>query len=265
MRYLPIKFKPIFKQRIWGSDRLKTLFGKELPPGVPIGESWELADLPDNRSQAANGPLAGMDIRQILEAHGKAMGFTDSQIAEPFGLLIKILDANDTLSVQVHPDQAACTMFPGAQMKTECWFVIDAQPDSILYIGLKPGIGKDDLKKAIENNTLDQIMQAYPARKGDFHFLPAGTIHAIGAGIIIAETHTPSDSTYRVYDWDRTDSRGRRRQLHIDQALASIHFTDTPPTADNLSTKNNNLNNPLVDIANHIGPTKDLLTCPYFP
>jgi mannose-6-phosphate isomerase len=222
----PVKFKPIFKERIWGSDRLKTLFGKDLPADTKIGESWELADLPDDCSQIADGPRKGMNLRQLLEEIGQPFGFTDQQRRFPFGLLIKFLDANDVLSVQVHPDADACKLVPEARLKTECWYVLAAENGSVIYRGLKPGIGREQVENAVKDGILQDLMVVYPANTGDFHYLPAGTIHALGAGVVVAEIQTPSDTTYRLYDWNRLDAQGCSRELHIEQALSSIHYTD---------------------------------------
>ena len=226
MNCYPVKFKPIFKERIWGSDRLKKLFGKDLPPHSKIGESWELADLPDDCSRITGGPWTDMTLRQLLDEHGQQFGFTAEQCRFPFGLLIKFLDANDVLSVQVHPDADTCKLFPNARLKTECWYVLAAEPESVIYRGLKPQIGRKQVETALKDGNLQDLMAVYPAKTGDFHYLPAGTIHALGAGVVVAEIQTPSDSTYRLYDWNRRDAQGRSRQLHIEQALTSIHYTD---------------------------------------
>ncbi|MCH9022838.1 MAG: class I mannose-6-phosphate isomerase [Planctomycetes bacterium] len=225
----PIRFNPIFKERIWGSDRLSSVFGKDLPAGKLIGESWEFVDLADDSNIAANGPLAGQSIGEIIPKHGESIGFTKEQCRHPFGLLIKFLDAADVLSVQVHPDRQACLTLPHARMKTECWVVVHAEADSVIYRGLKDGVGQADLEEALKAGSVDQLLRVYSAKKGDFHFLPAGTVHAIGAGLIIAEIQTPSDTTYRLFDWNRRDAAGNSRQLHIQEALVSTHFTDTPP------------------------------------
>jgi len=266
MFYSPIKFKPIFKQRIWGSNRLKRLFNKDLPPDVPIGECWELADLPDDKSEIAEGPMAGMDIRQLLNEHGSALGFTTEQCKLPFGLLIKFLDANDVLSVQVHPDDKTSRMFTGARPKTECWYVLEAEPNSVIYRGLKPQVNREKLTESLNEGNVEELMNVYPARKGDFHFLPAGTIHALGAGVVVAEIQTPSDTTYRLYDWNRKDNRGHGRELHIEQALTSIHYSNSeaPPTDNNVIGTKSDEHKTLINIGNRLGKAKLLIECPYF-
>jgi mannose-6-phosphate isomerase len=261
---IPVKFKPIYKERIWGSDRLGRFFNKDLPGGALIGESWELADLQQGCSVIENGTFAGMNLRHFLEKNGLAYGFTPEQCTPPFGLLIKLLDANQVLSVQVHPDAEACLKFPKAALKTECWYVLAAAPNSVIYRGLKPGIGKEEVKKAVVDNTLDSLMNVYTAQKGDFHYLPAGTIHALGAGVIVAEIQTPSDTTYRLYDWGRVDENGRGRELHIGEALDAIHYTDTPPTVSEKKIQTRYNGQQLKAIADQLGVNINLLDCEYF-
>ncbi len=256
-------------ERIWGSDRLRTFFGKNLPAGKPIGESWELSDLPQGQSVMENGPAEGRDFRQFLDQYGQEFGFTEEQCTPPFGLLIKLLDANQVLSVQVHPDDAACRKYPGARLKTECWYVLAAEPDAVIYKGLKKNILKDDVRQALQNGNLADLMEVYKVRKGDFHYLPAGTIHALGAGVMVAEIQTPSDTTYRLYDWGRVDAQGKTRTLHIEEALDSIHYTHTPPTGTpptGEKTVNDKLFNDrcLEKITMQLGKTRLLLDCEYF-
>ena len=232
MKLYPLKLKPIFKERIWGGRRLQELFGKGLPPNAKIGESWELADLPDDKSQIVNGPLAGRTIDGVLEEFAPAVtGRRDYQ--PPFPLLIKLLDARDVLSVQVHPDAETCRRTGKGDPKTECWYILEAQPGAVIYKGLKPGTTRPQFKQAIENGTCEHLLQKVPVQAGQCHFLPSGTCHAIGAGLVIAEIQQPSDTTYRVFDWNRVDPKtGKGRPLHIDDALESIHFD---PSGDNLS------------------------------
>ncbi|MBN2210943.1 MAG: hypothetical protein JW709_06065, partial [Sedimentisphaerales bacterium] len=145
----PVKLQPIYKERIWGGDGLARLYGKNLPKGQKIGESWELADLPEGQSFVANGDFAGLTMRQLFTNHGWELGFNNEQIQPPFGLLIKFLDAQDDLSVQVHPDAQACKKFSGARLKTECWYVLNAKPGSCIYKGLRPGVTRDQFAQAI--------------------------------------------------------------------------------------------------------------------
>jgi mannose-6-phosphate isomerase len=209
------------------------VFGKELPAGKNIGESWELADLPEDKSKIANGPLVGETINTAIEKLGAAItGRSDYK--PPFPLLIKILDAQDILSVQVHPDPETCKRTGKGNPKTECWYIIDAAEGAVIYKGLKRGVTKDQFTQSIKEGNCDQLLEKVHVKKGECHFLPAGTCHAIGAGLLIAEIQTPSDTTYRVFDWNRVDEAGRGRQLHIEDALESIHFD---PASDDLSVR----------------------------
>ncbi len=256
-------------ERIWGSDRLRTFFGKNLPPGKHIGESWELSDLPQGQSVMENGPAAGRVFRVFLDQYGQEFGFTKEQCTPPFGLLIKLLDANQVLSVQVHPDATACRKYPGARLKTECWYVLQAEPDAVIYKGLKKNILKNDVRQALQNGNLADLMEVYKVSKGDFYYLPAGTIHALGAGVMVAEIQTPSDTTYRLNDWGRVDAQGMSRPLHIEEALESIHYTHTPPTGTpptGEKTENDKSFNGrrLQKITTQLGKTQLLLDCEYF-
>jgi len=233
MEVYPLKFGPIFKERIWGGQALRTVFGKDLPEGAKIGESWELADLPDDKSEIVNGPLAGITIDKAVEKLGAAItGREDYK--PPFPLLIKILDAQDILSVQVHPDPETCRRRGKGQPKTECWYIIDAAPGAVIYKGLKKGVTKEQFAQSIKDGNCDELLEKVQVKKGECHFLPAGTAHAIGPGLLIAEIQTPSDTTYRVFDWNRVDDSGKGRRLHIEDALQSIHFDSS---GDDLSVK----------------------------
>jgi len=223
MKTYPLKFRPIYKQRIWGGQRLREVFGKELPPGEKIGESWELADLPEDKSVIANGELAGRTLRSAIEQYPKEIT-GDENFALPFPLLIKILDAEDVLSVQVHPDPDTCQRMGKGEPKTECWYIIAAEPGAVIYKGLKKGVTKEKFAEAIEKGTVAETLVKVLVRAGECHFLPAGTAHAIGPGLLIAEIQTPSDTTYRVFDWNRLDDAGNARELHIAEALESINF-----------------------------------------
>ena len=234
MNIYPLKFRPIFKERIWGDRKIEEMFGKNLPADVKIGESWELADLPRDKSEIVNGPLAGQTIDQVIAKFGTAITGKE-KYQPPLPLLIKILDAQDVLSVQVHPDAAACNRMGKGEPKTEAWYIIDAQPGAVIYKGLKPGTTKQQFADAIENGTCADYLVKIPVAVGECHFLPSGTCHAIGAGLLIAEIQQPSDTTYRVFDWNRIDpATGQGRQLHIEDAMECIHFD---PTEDNLSAE----------------------------
>jgi mannose-6-phosphate isomerase len=220
---IPVVFEPIFKPKPWGGRELARLFGKPLPGSGPIGESWELADLPGNESRVAEGPLAGKRVGELLEMWGgKLVG--DAELASGrFPLLIKFLDARQPLSIQVHPcgpANGSVSELPG--IKHEAWYVIDAEPGAALYLGLKPGVGPDEIRAAGLTPALADLHQLRPARTGDCYYLPSGVPHALGAGLVVAEVQTPSDVTYRLFDWGRVGLDGRPRELHVDQALANI-------------------------------------------
>jgi mannose-6-phosphate isomerase len=219
----PLKFEPIYKQRIWGGRKLHEVLGKELPPGERVGESWELADLPNDKSVIAHGELAGRTLRAAIELYPKEITGAVS-FSLPFPLLIKLLDCRDVLSVQVHPDPQTCKRLGQGEPKTECWYIIAAEPDAVIYKGLKKGVTKEHLAGAIRKGTVAETLAKVPVQAGECHFLPAGTAHAIGPGLLIAEIQTPSDTTYRLFDWNRVDDAGKPRELHITQALESINF-----------------------------------------
>jgi mannose-6-phosphate isomerase len=219
----PLKFEPIYKKRIWGGQKLREIFNKDIPPLEKIGESWELADLLDDKSVIINGELAGQTLNSAIKKYPKEI--TGAQnFSGTFPLLIKFLDAEDILSVQVHPDSEACRRMGKGDPKTECWYIIFAAPGAVIYRGLKKGVTKEEFSKAIKMGTVAELLEKVPVGAGQCHFLPAGTAHSIGAGLLIAEIQTPSDTTYRVFDWNRVDDTGKSRPLHIEEALESINF-----------------------------------------
>src|SRR5579863_6868389 len=228
MSLYPLTFQPIFKERVWGGRNLEKLFHKELPPGVPIGESWEISDRPGDTSVIANGPLAGRDLRWLMENHGEELLGHSNATTERFPLLVKILDAREKLSMQVHPPAAAAAKF-GGEPKTEMWYVADAEPGAELYVGLKRGVTRAQFEQAIKNGTVADCVQRLPAEKGEVMFLPSGRIHAIGGGLVMFEIQQNSDTTYRVFDWNRTGLDGKPRQLHVAESLVSINFDDIEP------------------------------------
>jgi mannose-6-phosphate isomerase len=228
-----MKFKPIFKQRIWGGQKLREVFGKDIPPREKIGESWELADLPEDKSVISNGEFVGQTLTSVVEKYPKQIT-GDASFTMPFPLLIKFLDAEDILSVQVHPDAETCRHMGKGQPKTECWYIISAAPGAVIYKGLKRGVTKKQFAKVITEGSVAELLAEVPVQVGQCHFLPAGTVHSIGPGLLIAEIQTPSDTTYRVFDFDRVDDSGKARHLHIEEALESINFgiqsSDLPVT-----------------------------------
>lgn len=223
MKPYPLKFKPIYKQRIWGGRKLGEVFNKEIPPSEKIGESWELADLPEDKSIIANGDLAGKTLARVIKKYPEQIT-GDKKFALPFPLLIKFLDAEDILSVQVHPDAETCERLGKGDPKTECWYIIAAAAGAAIYKGLNKGVTKQQFADAIAKGTVEKLLRKVSVEPGQCHLLPAGTPHTIGPGILIAEIQTPSDTTYRVFDFNRVDDTGKARPLHIDEALESIHF-----------------------------------------
>ena len=219
----PLLFEPILKEKVWGGRNLADL-GKALPAGTPIGESWELADLPESvrggRSLIANGPLAGLVLRQAIAEHGPAiMGGARLTGEGGFPLLIKFLDACDNLSVQVHPDQAYVQKHPEASLKSEAWIIVKARAGAVIYKGVKPLVTPEQFARHVRDGTVVDDLVAMEVAPGECHYLPSGTCHALGAGIVVAEIQSPSDTTFRVYDWGRTG-----RALHVEQALQCITF-----------------------------------------
>ena len=222
---IPLMFAPIFKPKPWGGRQLATLLNKSLPQGDPIGESWELADLPGNESRVHHGPLAGRTLNELVQMWGRALLGNAPLVDRRFPLLIKFLDARDNLSVQVHPKPTGAD--PGrfdAGVKHEAWYIVHAEPGARAYIGLKPGVTPRDLAQAANTPHIVDLLHAWDATRGQCFYLPSGTPHALGAGIVAAEVQTPSDVTYRLYDWDRVDAAGRPRELHIEAALANVRY-----------------------------------------
>ena len=224
----PLTFRQIFKERVWGGRNLARLYHKPLPPGVPIGESWEISDRPGDVSVVAEGPLVGKDLRWLMETHSaELLGAAKSEHGR-FPLLIKILDAQETLSVQVHPPAGQAQAL-GGEPKTEMWYVADAAPDAALYVGLKRGATRAEFERRLNAGTVAGCIHRIKVRTGDAMFLPSGRVHALGAGLVIFEIQQNSDTTYRVFDWNRVGLDGKPRDLHIQQSLASIDFNDFEP------------------------------------
>ena len=230
MDVYPLIFEPILKRRIWGGRRLERL-GRPLPSDVPIGESWEIADLEDDQSVVRTGPAKGKTLRQLVETWGNDLLGGVELFEGRFPLLIKFLDAAQTLSVQVHPDEAMAASLGGnIRVKNEAWYIIDAEPDGAIYHGLVDGVDREAFASAVAEGRVVETLRRVPVRPGDCYYLPSGTVHALGAGVVVAEVQTPSDITYRVYDWDRIDvATGRARELHVEQALQCIHFGEPLP------------------------------------
>jgi mannose-6-phosphate isomerase len=236
----PLTFEPIYQPKIWGGRRIASL-GRTLPGGEdhPIGESWELVDLNATgttdaaaqpaRSAIAGGPLKGTTLHDAMAAFGeRLMGDVRPDEAGQFPLLIKLLDARENLSVQVHPSPAYAAAHPAAHVKSEAWYIIDADPDAVIYKGLRPGVTPQALRGAAERGdeaALLDMLNRVPVKPGECHYLPSGTLHALGAGILVAEVQTASDTTFRVHDWGRSRLSAQEQRHHLEQAMQCIDFT----------------------------------------
>ncbi len=224
----PIVFEPLLMERVWGGRRLETLLRKRLPNAERIGESWELVDRADAQSVVHEGPLRGRTLHELWAEYREpvfGLGLADSA---RFPLLFKLLDAQDRLSVQVHPPIEVAARL-GGEAKTEMWYFIDTLLDSDLYAGLKRGVTREDFVRALAEGHVADLIHHIPARSGDAFFIPSGRIHAIGAGNVIFEVQQNSDTTYRVFDWNRLGLDGQPRQLHVEESLQSINFDDPEP------------------------------------
>jgi mannose-6-phosphate isomerase len=214
---------------VWGGRRLATLLRKTLPPEGTFGEAWEVSDHPLHRSRIATGPRRGETLRGLMESDRVALVGGKAAVYEQFPWLVKFLDINDWLSVQVHPDvRAVQRLRPGEGSKTEAWFVLGADPESRVYAGLRPGIDEARLRAALKDGTVADCLHSFVPHAGDCVFLPAGTVHAAGGGVLIAEVQQTSDVTFRLFDWNRVDAQGQARTLHIEEALASTHWNQGP-------------------------------------
>lgn len=226
-----LKFQETYMERIWGGTKLQQVLGRNIPTGTPVGEAWLIADHPACESVVAEGPCQGKSLRALMQENNAAiLGTRVKPTADGrFPLLLKLIDAGDVLSVQVHPDDAqAAALHEPDGGKTEMWYILDAEQDSRLFVGLCPDVTREAMATAVAQGNADQLMHSFPVKGGDSVFVASGIIHAIGAGILLAEIQQNSDITYRLYDWNRKDAQGNFRQLHVEQALQVINF-DAPP------------------------------------
>ncbi len=231
----PLIFEPIFVERMWGGRRLESEFHKKLPPDVRIGESWEIVDRPEAQSVVAKGPLRGMTLHELWTNYREAVfggapttGLLRRSLSR-FPLLIKILDAREKLSLQVHPPEHVATRL-GGEPKTEFWYVAAADPGAKLSVGFRAPIKRDRFEETLRDGTAVNHLHRIPVHEGDAVFLPAGRLHAVGAGNLLIEIQQNSDTTYRVFDWNRTDpTTGKRRALHVEEAVQCIDFGEVQP------------------------------------
>jgi mannose-6-phosphate isomerase len=221
----PLRFEPIYQYRLWGGRRLADLLSAPLPQG-PIGEAWVLSDRDDLPSHVADGPLKGLTLAQLLEQFPEyVMGKLAGRFRR-FPLLLKFLDAREMLSVQVHPADSHADLLPAGETgKTEAWVVLEAGPESRIYAGLKPGATEATLRQALAEGRVADHLAYFTPKPGDGVFIPAGTVHAMGGGVVVFEVQQNSDVTFRLYDWNHVDAgTGKPRALQVDQALACINF-----------------------------------------
>lgn len=223
----PLKLTAALKDYLWGGTRLKTDFGKQSEL-EKVAESWELSCHPDGNSVIANGEFAGMTLAEYVEKQGKEVLGEDCKAFENFPILIKLIDAKDNLSVQVHPENEYALRVEGEYGKTEMWYVVDCDEGASLLYGFKKEISKDEFKQRIADNTLLDVVNSVPVKKGDVFFIEAGTLHGIGKGILIAEIQQNSNTTYRIYDYGRVGADGKPRELHVDKAVDVTRLA--PPT-----------------------------------
>lgn len=246
----PLVFEPILKERIWGGTKLKTVFNKPITSEI-TGESWELSTVPGDISKIANGEYKGKSLSELIaQFPTEILGATaHEKFGTEFPLLFKFIDAKDDLSIQVHPNDELAKKRHNSFGKTEMWYVMQADEGARIVVGFKEKSSQEEYLQNLENKTLLSILKEVPVKKGDVFFLETGTIHAIGAGIVIAEIQQTSDITYRVYDWDRVDAEGKSRELHIDLALEAINYNTTDTKKEYAHEENKS--NPVVE-------------CPYF-
>ncbi len=216
----PLSFEPYLRPMPWGGRRLADWVAGSFPDEIPIGESWLLSDHALHASRVKEGPLAGATLRELMGTRAEELL---GRTAGCFPLLIKLLDARENLSVQVHPDEVAAARWaPQEGEKTEAWLVLQAGPSAAIYLGLASGVDRDALSRAIDENTVPRCLQRYSPQPGECYFVPAGTIHALGGGVVVLEVQQTSDATFRLYDWGRVDAAGKPRPLHREAGLACL-------------------------------------------
>lgn len=229
-----IRFEPIYQTRVWGGRLLAERFGRDLPdPELPFGESWEISARVEADSRVVGGSLDGRRLTDLWGDRGlrPALFGEDAPELADFPLLFKILDARDTLSIQVHPPASVAAEF-GGEPKTEVWYIADAAPGAMLYVGVKEGVDEARFREALVQGEAESCVHAVPVKKGQHLFIPSGRLHAIGAGLLIYEIQQNSDTTYRVYDWNRPGIDGKPRELHVEESLRCIDFSDVTPGMD---------------------------------
>ena len=250
MNLYPFQFEPILKERIWGGTKLKNYLNKPITSEI-TGESWELSTVPSDVSVVKNGLFKGKNLNELIDLYPEEMlGKTVfARFGKQFPLLFKYLDAREDLSIQLHPNDELAKARHNSFGKTEMWYVMQADENARLIVGFKEDSSREEYLHHIENKKLISLLNEVPVKKGDVFFLETGTIHAIGAGIVIAEIQQTSDVTYRIYDWDRVDANGNERELHTELALDAINYKTTFAKKEYKSTENK---------------STSLVDCPYF-
>ena len=226
----PICFSPLYMTRVWGGRSLEKNYGRTLPDDQPYGESWEMTDREGEQSIVEEGPFKGKSLHDLWTTHREEL-FGSGFEGERFPLLIKILDARDDLSIQVHPPQDVAQEL-GGEPKTEMWYIADCDPGAKLYVGFRKGVTRADFEASLLDGSVAEKVHAIQPLPGDSIFIPSGRLHAIGAGFLIYEIQQNSDTTYRVFDWNRMGLDGKPRDLHVGQSMKSIDFDDVEPEMD---------------------------------
>ncbi len=227
----PLRFQPLYQPRVWGGRRLETVLGRELPDGQPYGESWELCDRAEFQSTVVSGAYAGLTLHELWTKHREEV-FGRRYATYPaarFPVLLKVLDCEDVLSLQVHPPASIAAAL-GGEPKTELWYVADAGAEAAIYAGLKRGATREKFVQALAGGTVADLVHRVHPEKGQFMFVESGRLHALGAGLLVFEIQQNSDTTYRVFDWNRLGLDGRSRELHVQESLACIDFEDFEPS-----------------------------------
>lgn len=248
----PLKFTPIFKDKIWGGQRIHSVLGMDFSPLPNCGEAWVVSGYASDPSVVENGFLAGNELNELIEVYmGDLVGEANyEKFGNEFPILVKVLDSSDWLSIQVHPDDELARQRGIGRGKTEMWYVMHAEPGSRLISGFSQRIGKETYKKHLQNKTLKEVLNFETVTAGDVFFMPSGRVHALGPGVMLAEIQQTSDNTYRIYDWDRVDAQGHAREMHVEQALDAIDFN----VEQDYRTEYPHVKN----------TTQALVECPYF-
>jgi mannose-6-phosphate isomerase len=254
MALYPLRFHPILRRLIWGGRRLGTVLHKPIGDESDYAESWELADYHDSVSLVSEGSLTGTTLRQLVHARGHELLGPAVVSNDQFPLLVKFIDAQKNLSVQVHPDDETGRRLANDNGKTETWVILDAEPGSLIYSGLKQGVGRAELAEAIQSGKVEHLLHRFEPKPGDSILIEAGTVHAIGAGVLLVEIQEMSDATFRIDDWGRLGDDGEPRPLHVRQALESIDFRRGPV----------NPITPKVESLDGVGTRERLARSPYF-